>query len=358
MPPRIERFQDQGLVSFAKEEVGKFRTGEMGRISSYKELGVKFGCSTATAFNYLNKKGMTEERRLIKKEIRSETLVPSPTLAWMIGVLAGGGEVRLRKGSERISLSSDDKVFLEKFKSTGEELFQSNAVTYKRYIQKGGKEYIQILFCNQKMALTLGNLSRIQWPHTICDRHDWIFKDRRYVWSFLEGLFEPRGSIIIKPKQRRRAIIFGTSYLHVANFIANLLVRVDVKNPMLVGCTRAREGISGVAIYNLPDIKIFVDNIHSQSPKKEERLELLRNLPRRVIPSNEEFIKEWVYLKDLLGRTPSFNEIQEFKKEGKTKYTPDAYSYRFGKRSKGKKSFKEARNNLEKIIREREEENN
>lgn len=265
MPPEIEKRQE--ILNFAKEEMEKFKAGELKKLSPYRELGRKFGCSGATVLNYLDSAGMQKEINFLKKDTLNKELIPSHSLAWMLGILAGGGENNLAKG--KICLSSSDEYLLKKFKSIGQELFGANPTICKRYTQKNGKDYQIVTFFNRKMTSTLGDFKREKWPTTLVEEYHWISVRQEYLWKFLEGFFETRGTIILRPKHRHKSIYFNTRYPQVASFIAELLSRVDIEKPRI-------EKRSGVVVSNSRDIKIIAHNIHSVSPNKEKILESFR----------------------------------------------------------------------------------
>jgi len=265
MASRIEKGQD--LLNFAKEEVEKVKTRELERLSTYRVLGKKFDCSAATVLNYLNRAGIKKEINFLKKDTLSENLTPSYSLAWMLGILAGGGENSLAKG--KICLSSSDEYLLEKFKFIGQELFRTNPTICKRYTQKNGKDYQIVTFFSHKMTTILGNFKREKWPDTLVGKYQWISMRQEYLWKFLEGFFETRGTIILRPKHRSKGISFNTRYPHVASFIAELLSRAGIEKPRI-------EKKAGVVVSNSRDVKIIASNIHSVSPNKEKVLEFFR----------------------------------------------------------------------------------
>lgn len=281
-----------------------------------------------------------------KKQFITE---PSPELAWMIGVLSGRGSVRLNHG---IILYTTDVGLRHLFKTRGEMLFKSN-VTFRRTKSWGPDEQYPV-FYNRNVIESLGPIGRQSWVKTFEDKHSWINSEERYLWRFIEGFFDARGHVKTKPNHRE--ILFVTTYQSAANFIADSLVRIGINNPSLMRDKNKREGLLGVVVYNIPDIKTIAKNIHSAVDSKEEGLEFFRKLVPVKNPvtgaSDEELVEEWIKLHRLIQHTPTSNVISELQKLGETRFSPDVYAYRFG-RFDGRRNFTRARKTLDSIVEQR-----
>lgn len=359
IPPRKDQFilpRSQRpiiLVNFVRKEIERFRLGESDNISLIEELRARFGYSNIRdVLHHLSKARLTEERRQAKEEMQRRNEIPKPSaeLAWMLGVLSNGGYVH---PLGKIVLSSSEDVDLcAKFKEVGEQLFKSDAHVGKISKEVGGRTYNRIEFHNVEASRLLGDLRRTQWPQTIEGKHSWILTDKKYIWSFLEGIFDTRGS----PTEDKPRIRINTTSLNIANFIADLLLRVGIEDFKIVNSSFTAEKINGISIGNLKDLKFFAENVQSSVASKETILEFFRQRtlrrPHELSISNEEIIEEWASLKRLLGHTPSLYEILELRRLGKTKYSPSVYAKKFGgsEEDKSERNFPKARGSLDMIL--------
>lgn len=266
-----KEFRKQALVEFVRIEIAEFHSGDTSRISTNDELRAKFGYSRATSLNpMLRKYGLSEERKKIKEQGgQKEPIIPSQESAWMIGILAGGGNNHLRSGA--MTISDEDESFLQTVKSSGEGLFETRGNINTRNVKKDGTAYKYVSFHKRDISRQLGDLRRDRWPQTIIDKHPWILRDNRYVASFLEGIFDARG--LIAPRQ---GIILLSSYPVIANFLSELLTRLGVENPLFRYKGKDKQKLIGVGIYRHKDIKVLAGQIHSRKSEKEAKLEILR----------------------------------------------------------------------------------
>lgn len=268
------------------------------------------------------------ERSLIQKE----AILPHPseTFAWTLGVLAGGGYV----GPDgNICVFTDKEPLKRAFTFAFKEVFGQQVKPVPVGVTSDGNIYSSVEIYNKSLAQLLGDFRRTEWTKTIEERHGWIHKDNKYIWKFLEGFFEMRGDIRIKPRE----IIFRTSYPSVAQYIHNLLQQVDIHS------TTPKKG---VFIGNMQGIKDFTSQIHSKIPEKERKLVFFCNYNQKASPEGPPFadiLAEWNQLKAFLGHTPKSYEIDRLKKEGKTAFWVYMYISRFGP------SFKSASALLETI---------
>lgn len=312
------------LITFARTEVEKFHSREIDRIST------------------------NEERRKIKKErgLRGEeekTIFPSREWAWMIGVLAGGGNINLK--NRAINITGYDNNFLQIIKSTGERLFGNNARCDDMRKKEDGSVYKILSLHNRSISRQLGDLRRDKYFQTIIEKHRWIIENTNYTWGFLEGIFDTRGKV-----NKTQGVILSTTYPEIANFLSELLVRLDIKNPRTRYKTKSHEDIVGLGLYNKRDVKLFAQNVYSRRPEKEDILNFFRQTEskrkeRITVDNRIEVIQEWVRLTRLLGHIPRSHEISNLRKDRKTKFSTSMYINRFGKVD-GKRSFRAATKKL------------
>lgn len=327
------------LVNFVRDEAEGFKRGEVTHISSNEELRRQFGYSNASSFyRLLGREGLIQERKRLIMERGRERLMPSPDLAWMLGILAGGGYVMPENGA--IGFTGREEHLLEAFKTTAEGLFNTNVFISSDEKNKGDEEkrYQRAHFHSTSIARALGDLRRNQWPQTLTEKHSWILDNPSYIWKFLNGFFEVRGHIT------SRGIIFTSSYLDIGNTLIDLLTRVGIDNPRFQAKGRTIKEIQGVGLHNLRDQKLFAQNISSKIPLKEQRLDHYRKKEISV-NTRGDFIEEWKRLKKLLGHLPNSSEILELGRQGQTRFHYTSYSNRFGKGS-----YKKASEYLEKVI--------
>lgn len=278
-----------------------------------------------------------------------EKLTPSPELAWIIGTLSGKGTVDVRTG--QVSPGNQADQVQKEFVQLGEQIF---GITIPYRPLRSSLEGVSVVhlvpsFFNTRIARALGNLSRTQFPSTIADNHAWILQDPTHALKYTEGLFEVRGKIYKRSEGESKDILFQTSYLHVSEFIANVLTKLDV-NPTII---RVRIGVQqrtkGVTVSTLREQKRFAEFIHSKDPEKEAKLDELRKISlgkaQTRVRSRDELIGEWKKMTDLLGFPPNVNEIDILLREGKTRWSHQAYTYWFGETGK-RKSFSAARREL------------
>lgn len=296
-------------------------------------------------------KNSYEYREPAELDRSGEYLSPSSDLAWMLGVLAGGGNTTGTDGVVRLNRS--DERLIKAFVTTGETLFRMNT-SYVPRKRGDGSTYELPHFLSINLARRIGDFRSREWPNTILNRHRWILENERYAWEFLGGFFDVRGNIDLKEDTKLR---FNLSHQIAANFILNLIVSLGIRRPIF-SFKRKLNRVAYIGLTNKKDLKTFADNIHSRILIKEEKLQLLREYtgkrkPREKKPrgrSSEntergvpaiEMIEEWRQIHDVLGRTPRYDEIRSLHNEGRVKFSPIQYSYHFGKVD-GKFSYLEA----------------
>lgn len=306
----------QIIREFVNIELDRFKTGELSRISSDRDLMNLFGYSTPLPLrNTLKVGGLVLERDHIMMELTRRSLAPSVELAWMLGVLTVGGYVDHIKFKE-ITLYHQDQSLLGAFKTKGEKLFHCSPEETKKD-RPDGTHYRFVRFRNRFAAQILGDLRETQWPETMVTKYNWISSKSDYIWGFLEGFFEIRGSI--DPKHRHEITIIATLFSH-ASYIKSLLEQAGILTARFEKGKGRRDGIQGIVMSETGGIKKFVQNIHSVRETKESLLESYRSYQparrysRFVDPEKDTLLEE--YEKTLRsGQIMSFEEFMD-RKEG------------------------------------------
>ncbi len=315
------------LSEIVTREITLFQAGEIDHFSTIPELAQRVGREEVTVRHHLEQTGLFQHRSRLETSTHLENLLPSEDFAWLLGALAGGGWVQ----KYEISLTSYSEELLSKFKSIGERLFKLNGHEYIDKVNQDGRLYKKIKFSNKEAAEALGYLHPDQWPRTILDKHPWIHTHPNYIWKFLEGQLETGVSIDTKTNKRMN---FNTHYRAVANTIADMLVHVGIKKPTINPDKNTREGIKGITVSNIKDLKVIAEHIHSVIPEIEDKLQFYRDLPeakpRAEIRSDEEVIAEWRRLTNDLQRPPLSTDIQRLKRTDDTKFSHHVYINRFG----------------------------
>lgn len=269
---------------------------------------------------------------------------PSEDLAWILGVLAAGDSKR-----KRLTLSSSQLELLEEFKRKVERIFGLSASERVKYVNnKTDKTCKTVNIYNTSLKTLIGDMGTTEWPATINNSHHWILEEQQYTWKFLEGLFNVHGTVI--DPTLFRAIRFNVNNIIEADCIAELLSNVGIKkiNYRYVKVNSEERQVKSVNVLNIADLKIIVDNIHSLDPVKETRLDYIRNYEPRVniSSSDDEVIQEYVRIREGIGKPPPGKHIDRLKQQGKTKFSKDVYTRRFGG---GSRSFIKACERIEEI---------
>lgn len=350
----------QPLVEFVRTEIDEFHSGNISRISTNAELQARFGyLRTSSFYPILRRVGLLEERRKIKKQGgQKEPIIPSQESAWMIGILAGGGNNNLRSGA--MVLSDKDKSLLQAVKSTGERLFEIRGNIRTLRTKEDGTVYNCVHFHNYAISRQLGDLRRDRWPQTIIDKHPWILGNDSYIANFLQGIFDVRG--LIAPQL---GIIITTSYPAVANFLSELLTRLGIENPLPAYTAKDKQKLKGIGIWRKTDMKLFADQIHSRKPEKEAKLEIFRQresarsvnppIVVRRSPANKAYLLIDEYKKareislKIRGSLPTILDIAQLRHQGVVHYTAHTLANHFGDGS-----FIRARQRLEDILSNQE----
>ncbi len=342
MPPKSERAQN--VIQYVRGEIELFSEGKLERMSTLTELAERFEYSVGGIHRILSPISLIQTRHELEHQHYTEHLVPSPEYAWTLGVLAAGGNVRSRPAS--ISLPASHDEIIDAFKLVGEHLFRTNAVELvQRKKSASGKqiERREIRFYNIAVTRAIGDFRMDNWPQTLQEVHSWILENEGFIWNFLQGFFELKGNIYSRGNrnkygiERSNKLVFSTSSIHAAHFIAELLERVGINKPRIIENQSRKNGVAGVSVQNLEDLSHFASNITSLVPQKEELLNNYRQIDPSVIvslrnrsPLPRELIEEYQRLVTMLGHAPSGREIDELSKKGITKWSREPYKTRFG----------------------------
>lgn len=338
------------LLGYVQDSIRKLETGEISRLPIAQELADRFSYENRySIYSSLRNRGI----RLGDYEPPYKLPEPSADLGWFLGVLSAGGTTN--QGSGRVRLTNTHENVLEKYKQIGENLFLLNVHKISSEKQSGWstRPSFGYRFHSTKVARFLGDLRRESWASTILSSHPWVVDDPKYTWGFINGFFEERGKAYTLNRTNQHITIF-TSSTNGANLLLEMLVRQDLGQPSInydyISPVEIKK-VVGVSIYNLRDMKLFAQHVHSEVPEKETALEYFRNRTRFStkpdLYTREKLIQEWKDISNELGRTPTHYDIRKLKKAGKTEISAGTYSYRLGQGS-----FVKAREELERIIRE------
>lgn len=345
--------RSRNLVEYVQTELEQYRAGEVPRLSSNDELIVRFGYKyRSSIYGPLNRTGLIAERRFILDQSVKEKLYPSTELAWLTGILAGGGHVGIDDGE--IVFGSLDKDLLNVFKSTGESIFGMNATQGINSIKKGDTVHKRayISFCNRPIARNFGDLRRDVWPQTLLEKHSWLVSEQRYIWGFLGGFYDARGDSYSYRDDAKHFVLFNTPSVSATNFLSDLLIRVGIRRPTIRKAFAKGEKITGVTISNLEDIRFLSHHLQPKSKEKAGRLEVYKDREskqgKNTLYSTDEVIEEWIRVAALLHHIPTSEEIGILKAQGQTRISAQVYILRFGNGS-----YRTARKNLEHLLQEK-----
>lgn len=345
--------QRHGLIQFAQDEIDRFRKGEVDRISSIDEISLRFGLGKPRIYEVFSKARLTKERRAIEHETRVIVFPHSRDAAWMLGILAAGGNTRIgENGTEGVVRFTHKKEQIrDRFRTLGEKIFKSPATP--KLLPEGASGNIQnetVSFHNLYAAQAVGDMKRDTWPKTLQEQHSWVTQNPEYIWGFLEGFFEERGRLIHKYQKgeiSHHQLHLQTSSLQAVLFLRDALATVDIHHTSSIKSSATNNGIAGVCISNIPEIKLFARNVHSLNVEKEGFLDFYRKIfINREVYADKDIVQEWMRVTDQLGHNPNSDDIRRLRKEGKTRFSVGLYANRFGGENK---SFTTARVYLETI---------
>ncbi|MBI2338193.1 hypothetical protein HYU95_03320 [Candidatus Daviesbacteria bacterium] len=322
------------LLGYVQESIRRLEAGEITRLPTGQALANQFGYEQyPSVYSLLKRHGI----KLSQYEVPFRPPEPSVDLAWFLGTLSNGGYVH---SNGNIRMMGADRNVLEKFRLLTDSLFSLN--TYEDH-SGTGKE-LGYAFNSRKVARFLGDLRSDAWAGTISSTHPWVVMNPRYIWGFVTGFFDRIGKVIIDEDRGHYIVTLPTSSQGGASLLAEMLVRVDIRKPSIqnkLGKTK------DVSIFNLMDIRLFAQHVHSVVPEKEANLEYYRErFPKRFRITEDSMIQEWKDMSEVLGHAPTMVDIDEFYKAGKITTSLTTFRRRFGNGS-----FVKAREELERIIR-------
>lgn len=256
----------QNLRDFVRNEIDGFKTGEITSISSNEELRARFCYRNVSCFyDALHKENLITERKMLIMEHGRQRLTPSRNLAWLLGIIAGGGSCTNRFNGQ-ISFFSTSEALLTDYRTSIEGVFKINTKPSFRRLEDS--RYVSI--DDLSIRRSLGDLRKAKWSNTLQSRHDWVF-NKNYLWGFLEGFSDTRGHPMSNEK-----FYFSTYSATEANFLAEILVRAGLENPKIFPPNQKRTNMQRVEIYN-QDLNILATNIQSRIPENEKILAEIRN---------------------------------------------------------------------------------
>jgi len=277
MPPERDR-----LITHATELLRKVTSGELRSFPTESELAQQFGYQPSSVGKVLRSAGITKEA--VSSEHRKAMLNPSLDLAWMLGVISGNAF--MGKGYEtRIRLQrSNNPDLLREFQNVGKKLFGKDPKVTPT----------KVTFFDKSMISELGDLTNNSWPQTISEKHDWILKNSIYTWKFIEGLFDARGNLSIKPGGNALYFVFNNQ--SSSSFLGDLLLRIGVQHPTVSVQTIKQTTLYKIGVYNISDLKLIAGNIHSKNPDNQNKLHAIRKLPEQSTVRERDVKKSFCYL--------------------------------------------------------------
>lgn len=142
--------------------------------------------------------GKTRQR---EASLKHPDLLPSPALAYILGVLLGDGWIRYSSNGKYhydIGLAVTDRVFAESFKLALEQIrLNPHIYTYKRHSDVHYVTAPSKLFCDWYKELTLKDIEKIIATSTMQQ-------------EFIRGFYESEGSAFISDRVDHR---YGTNHL-------------------------------------------------------------------------------------------------------------------------------------------------
>lgn len=216
--------------------------------------------------------------------------VRSRDYAWFLGVLVGDGYCS--SIGDSLILGVKDKEFRGKFARVGKELFGLEARLSINHLSKKNKKWNDAYlaaFHSVELTDFLGDFREERWTDTVYGGHSWIFRDKEYVWGFLNGYFDSDGCVSdpVKVKNNQHRIRISTAYRKSADFIVEILNRVGIEGKIEKSSSR-KEGIKDVTIRRWDHMKRFAQNVYSSVPERERRLNRYRNAKVTIFPG-------WLY---------------------------------------------------------------
>ena len=350
MPSRSERAE--ALIARVKSEVEQAEKGEDISFTTTRELATAYGHSNDRKISSVLKSldpSLYYRRKALFKPHRKPFTRPGPSseLAWTIGAISGSGHSN--PNDNQATLFTVEEDFAEQMRAVASELFQVNP-SVRTDTKDDLKPYHWVVINSSNVTEFLGNLSRSQWPTTVQEQHKWVFSSREYRKWLINGFFDGRGIVSLPTHNRRGGIDISTTYIQVANFLAELLSGLGF-DKVTFGHNGSK--LRGVRIYGYREVINFASTFSTCIRSKEERLQFYRDYtPSRLGYTPEAdgiLIQEYARLRELAiqggSRTLTSNQIAVWYLQGLTKYSHRIYSNHFGE---GR--FSVAREKLESLL--------
>lgn len=200
----------------------------------------------------------------------------TPDFAWILGVLAAGGNV---KKNGAITLSSKEFGLISKFADTGEAVFGLPAICHTVEPKfRDGKQIRpiqhQVSFNNIGLVEELGDFAGDDWAKKLGEgeKYHWIIQNPETAWAFLNGFYDINGTVTTTVSKGKTffSVNFGLSSEEVFNAISDLLDRV-----WIVDCARASRfngQIRGLSVKKYNGRVILAENLKPAIPEKTAKL--------------------------------------------------------------------------------------
>ncbi len=284
MAIKQENHRATKIIDYATELLERRQDSEMVAIPTNREIAQQIGSKGRDYVGQVLKKAGLQQAimtaRQKDREIGEESLVvPSAEWAWILGVLSGKGYVK----DGNITISSKNKDLLEAIERTGEFLFRKTPSTYYRTDLTDGKKHGIKHLGSLRVTNSIGDLTQHNRLQTVVDKHSWILKDTRYLWSFIGGLFDVRGYVFLA-EGKTGYISFDFGNRQTAYFMAELLVRGGISRPLVYSFFREDKNDERflLRISNHEDMQKFANSISPKVADKEKRLQRVReHIPKK-----------------------------------------------------------------------------
>ncbi|MBI3341935.1 hypothetical protein HY024_02330 [Candidatus Curtissbacteria bacterium] len=242
-----------------------------------------------------------------------EILFPSKDLAWTIGFLLSGGEVRPGRRGFKIAVSQP--TVRQKLKDKVATVFNAEGTDLTEFVR--GKPIIKVRFIEPNIQQTLGDFSKNGWREVIARHEQWLIDNQTFRTAFVNGLFDRRGGADNVPTMR-----FGASHDDLKTLIANTLKLMGVKAPYL--------DHNGIRITNTTDILLLSGQISCADPRKEAALALLRKMePIPPEPTDVELVRQRHTIR-ANGLPPTLTIMKNLSARDEVNFSAAKYMYRFG----------------------------
>lgn len=283
------------VLEIINNEIENYEMGISQSISSNEELEETLGCSSSQVTRCLrNYKDLAMRRRSIimsqsackREQCRpNDFIIPSPSVefAWFLGALSGDGSSTYGDNTKNhaLRLNVTSKEFRDKFEAIGNNIFGLRARLSEYSPQNPiHKKVYTCSFYSRPIVDYLGDFRSDNWHKAMQERHSWVASDEIFSFGFITGYFDSEGSV----NKRKARLEITVAYKEPARYLLNLLQNQGIK--AFISKNKGQtEGIGGVIVCGLEDVKRFAKNIYSCIPEKEERLTFYRNAERVGVPN-------------------------------------------------------------------------